>query len=85
MNLTPNQMHVLKIIHRYRLKHGYAPTLREIAHAASRSVPTVFEQVLRLIEHGALSRRSNHPRTLSLTENGARLLARLEPEVTSEP
>lgn len=62
MALTRRQAEILAYIGDYARRHGYAPTLAEIAHRFSlSSVATVHKHVARLIEQGRL-RRSKHAR-----------------------
>lgn len=62
MALTRRQAEILAYIGDYTRRHGYAPTLTEIAQRFSlASVATVHKHVARLIEQGRL-RRSKHAR-----------------------
>ena len=62
MALTRRQAEILAYIGDYARRHGYAPTLTEIAQRFSlSSVATVHKHVARLIEQGRL-RRSKHAR-----------------------
>jgi len=68
MNLTPKQMRILKIIRDCRTRHGYSPTLQEIADEIKVSKVTVFEHVEALIKKGALIRDANKARSLVINE-----------------
>lgn len=76
INLTPKQILILKLIDRYRAKHGCSPTISEIAQSRKVSRPGVHEMVNDLIEKGALVRPKEHvARGLLLTKAGKGVLA----------
>ncbi|HEX4124310.1 MAG TPA: hypothetical protein VHY37_06240 [Tepidisphaeraceae bacterium] len=55
-NLTPRQRDVLHFAMQYSGKHGYMPTMQEIADGLGKGRVTVFEQVKELKRRGALYR-----------------------------
>ncbi|MFI4870631.1 MAG: LexA family protein, partial [Phycisphaerales bacterium JB061] len=55
MNLTPKQLRILKLIRDWRVRHGYSPTMQELADEIGVSKVTVFEHVEALIQKGALT------------------------------
>jgi SOS-response transcriptional repressor LexA len=59
MNLTPKQLTILKLIRDSRVRHGYSPTMQELADQLNVSKVTVFEHVEALIKKGALLRDVN--------------------------
>ncbi len=68
MNLTPKQLRILKLIRDWRVRHGYSPTMQELADEIGVSKVTVFEHVEALIKKGALVREANKARSLSIAE-----------------
>jgi len=71
MNLTPKQLRILKLIRDSRVRHGYSPTMQELAEEIGVSKVTVFEHVEALIKKGALVREPNKARSLSIAEGVA--------------
>lgn len=71
MNLTPKQLRILKLIRDWRVRHGYSPTMQELADEIGVSKVTVFEHVEALIKKGALVREANKARSLSIAEGVA--------------
>lgn len=71
MNLTPKQLRILKLIRDWRVRHGYSPTMQELADEIGVSKVTVFEHVEALIQKGALTREANKARSLSIAEGVA--------------
>ena len=69
MNLTPKQLEVLELIKKSRIKHGYSPTMQELAQELGVSKVTVFERVEALIRKGALNREANKARSLSIADS----------------
>lgn len=67
MNLTPKQLTILKLIRDSRVRHGYSPTMQELADQLNVSKVTVFEHVEALIKKGALLREANKARSLSIS------------------
>ncbi|MCC5786845.1 MAG: transcriptional repressor LexA [Phycisphaerales bacterium] len=68
MNLTPKQLRILKLIRDWRVRHGYSPTMQELADEIGVSKVTVFEHVEALIKKGALVREPNKARSLSIAD-----------------
>ena len=66
--VTPRQMEILRVISDYRDRHGYSPTLQEIADFFHVSKVTVFEHVGALAKKGLLLRGAKHKaRSLQLS------------------
>ncbi len=68
MNLTPKQLRILQLIRDCRVRHGYSPTMQELADQIGVSKVTVFEHVEALIKKGALTRDPNKARSLSIAD-----------------
>ncbi len=68
MNLTPKQLRILSLIRDWRIRHGYSPTMQELADQIGVSKVTVFEHVEALIKKGALVREANKARSLSIAD-----------------
>lgn len=68
MNLTPKQLKILQLIRDSRVRHGYSPTMQELADQLNVSKVTVFEHVEALIKKGALVREANKARSLSIAD-----------------
>ena len=68
--LTPKQMRVLTLIRDYQRKHGYSPTMQEMADSMRVTKVTVFEHVTGLEKKGLLRRARHRARSLELTEHG---------------
>ena len=68
MNLTPKQLKILQLIRDSRVRHGYSPTMQELADKLGVSKVTVFEHVEALIQKGALTREPNKARSLSIAD-----------------
>ena len=66
--LTPKQLRILTLIRDYQRKHGYSPTMQELADALSVTKVTVFEHVTGLEKKGFLRRSKHRARSLELTE-----------------
>ncbi len=71
MNLTPKQLRILQLIRDWRVRHGYSPTMQELADEIGVSKVTVFEHVEALIKKGALIREPNKARSLSIADGVA--------------
>jgi repressor LexA len=71
MNLTPKQLKILQLIRDSRVRHGYSPTMQELADQLGVSKVTVFEHVEALIKKGALVREANKARSLSIADDVA--------------
>lgn len=65
--LTPKQMRILTLVRDYQRKHGYSPTMQEIADALGVTKVTVFEHVSGLEKKGLLRRLRHRARSLELT------------------
>jgi repressor LexA len=68
--LTPKQLRVLTLIRDYQNKHGYSPTMQELADTLDITKVTVFEHVTGLEKKGLLRRSRHRARSLELTEHG---------------
>ncbi|MBS3940738.1 MAG: MarR family transcriptional regulator [Actinobacteria bacterium] len=67
--LTRRQRQVLAALHRLHARHGYAPTLRELADELELASPsTVLVHVRALERAGLIERRAGQPRTARLTQ-----------------
>lgn len=71
MNLTPKQLRILQLIRDTRIRHGYSPTMQELADEIGVSKVTVFEHVEALIKKGALTRDPNKARSLAIADGVA--------------
>ncbi len=71
LNFTPRQMKILQLIRDGRIRHGYSPTMQELADELGVSKVTVFEHVEALIKKGALAREPNKARSLSIADGVA--------------
>lgn len=71
VNLTPKQLKILQLIRDSRVRHGYSPTMQELADQLGVSKVTVFEHVEALIKKGALVREPNKARSLSIADGVA--------------
>jgi len=65
--LTPRQLQILTFVRDYRRRHGYAPTMQELADAFHISKVTVFEHIEVLEKKGLLRRLPHKARSLMLT------------------
>ena len=65
--LTPKQMRILMLIRDYQRKHGYSPTMQELADVLGVTKVTVFEHVTGLEKKGLLRRLKHRARSLELT------------------
>jgi repressor LexA len=65
--LTPKQLRILKLIRDYQRKHGYSPTMQELADVLNVTKVTVFEHVSGLEKKGLLRRSKHRARSLELT------------------
>jgi repressor LexA len=66
--LTPKQMRILVLVRDYQRKHGYSPTMQEIADTLGITKVTVFEHVGGLEKKGLLKRSRHRARSLELTQ-----------------
>jgi repressor LexA len=69
--LTPKQLRILRLIRDYQRKHGYSPTMQEIADVLGVTKVTVFEHVTGLEKKGLLRRSKHRARSLELTSRVA--------------
>ncbi|HET6428149.1 MAG TPA: transcriptional repressor LexA [Phycisphaerae bacterium] len=58
--VTPRQMDILRFLRDYRDKHGYSPTMQEMADCFGLTKVTVFEHVGALERKGLLRREAKH-------------------------
>lgn len=65
--ITPRQLAILRVIRDFRRKHGYAPTLQELADRFGVSKVTIFEHLTVLEEKGLLRRLKHRARSVELT------------------
>lgn len=68
VTITPKQLKILQLIRDWRLRHGYSPTMAELAAEIGVSKVTVFEHVETLVKKGALRREPNRARSLSIAD-----------------
>jgi repressor LexA len=66
MNLTPKQLRIVQLVRDSRIRHGYSPTMQEIADTIGISKVTAFEHVETLVKRGALHRERNRARSLTI-------------------
>lgn len=85
LKCTPANLAALAAIREYRLAHGAGPTIRELAHRLALQAPSaVFYHIHRLAALGLVTYEATGAngqlaaRSLRLTEDGARALARRE-------
>ncbi len=69
--LTPKQLRILTLIRDYQRKHGYSPTMQELADVLGVTKVTVFEHVSGLEKKGLLRRSRHRARSLELTSRVA--------------
>jgi len=69
--LTPKQLRILTLIRDYQRKHGYSPTMQELADTLGVTKVTVFEHVSGLEKKGLLRRSKHRARSLELTSRVA--------------
>ena len=67
MNLTPRQKQILEFIQQFVERHGYSPSLEEIAESFDiASVNAVFKHLAALEKRGFIHRASNQARSIQL-------------------
>jgi repressor LexA len=66
--LTPVQQRVLGEIRKFIAKHGYAPSLRELADQLGRGLTSTAYQVDQLALKGRIRRVPNQPRAMVLLD-----------------
>ena len=69
--LTPKQLRILTLIRDFQRKHGYSPTMQELADVLGVTKVTVFEHVSGLEKKGLLRRSRHRARSLELTSRVA--------------
>ncbi len=68
--VTPRQMEILQFIRGFRDRHGYSPTMQEIADFLHVSKVTVFEHIGALERKGLLLRGARHKaRSLQISDS----------------
>ena len=65
-SLTPKQKKVLDFVYSFTDKHGYSPSLNEIAQKFNKSTPTIHQYIETLKEKGFLRKESNISRGIKL-------------------
>ncbi len=65
--LTPRRLQILTVIRDFQRKHGYSPTMQELADTFGVSKVTIFEHVDALVRQGLLRRSPHKVRSLELT------------------
>jgi repressor LexA len=65
--LTPRRLQILTVIRDFQRRHGYSPTMQELADIFRVSKVTIFEHVEALIEQGLLRRSPYRARSLEIT------------------
>jgi repressor LexA len=66
--LTPRQVEVVRFCRRYADKHGYPPTLRELADGLSVSVNAIVGHLAAAAKKGAITRSARTARGLVVHE-----------------
>ncbi|UCD30432.1 MAG: transcriptional repressor LexA [Planctomycetota bacterium] len=66
--LTPKQLRLLTLIRDYQRRHGYSPTMQELADVLGVTKVTIFEHVVGLEKKGLLRRSKHRARSLELTQ-----------------
>jgi len=70
--VTPRQMDILRFVRDFRARHGYSPTMQEIADYLGVSKVTVFEHVGALEKKGLLLRGARHKaRSLQISDEAS--------------
>jgi repressor LexA len=65
--LTRKQYRILTLIRDFQHKHGFSPTMQELAETVSVTKVTIFEHVTQLEKKGLLRRSRHRARSLELT------------------
>jgi len=84
INLTPKQLRILEVIRDWRRRHGYSPTMQEIADEVGVTKVTVFEHVESLLRKGAVRRDPHKARSLAVVDDSV-LPTREQPPSISFP
>lgn len=77
ISLTPKQKKALDFINRFTVKHGYAPSLHEMADHFNKSISTAQHFIAELRGKGYLQKKGNIARGISLTEEAKRQIFKL--------
>ena len=85
LSLTPKQKAVLDFINRFTVKHGYAPSLQEIADHLKKSISTAQHFIEELQEKGYLKKKENVARGISSTKETKRQIFKLGYIAAGEP
>lgn len=81
--LTPRQLEVLQFVRDYQQRHGYSPTMQELADRFDVSKVTIFEHLDALEKKGWLSRAKYKARSLRIEPDVE--LPEPEPEAEGVP
>lgn len=85
MPLTPKQKKVLDFINSFTVKHGYAPSLNEIARYLGKSISTVQHFIEELQEKGYLQKKENVARGIASIEGAKKQIFKLGYISAGEP
>lgn len=77
ISLTPKQKQALDFVNKFTVKHGYAPSLQEIANHLEKSISTAQHFVEELQEKGYLRKRANVARGISSAKEDTRQIFKL--------
>src|SRR2546423_15446043 len=66
MTPTPKQLNILIAIRDFRVRHGYSPTMQELADQLGVSKVTIFEHVEALERKSLILRARNRARSLEI-------------------
>ncbi len=69
--LTPRQLQILTCVRDFRRKHGYSPTMQELADDLGITKVTVFEHVGALERKGLLRRLAHKARSLEVSPHAS--------------
>ena len=83
--LTPKQKGVLDFINRFTVKHGYAPSLQEIADHIQKSISTVQHFIDELQSKGYLQRREHVSRGIFVLDDSTKQIFKLGYIAAGEP
>lgn len=75
--LTPKQKKALDFINKFTVKHGYAPSLQEIADYLKKSISTAQHFVAELQQKGYLRKKENIARGITSTEEETKQIFKL--------
>lgn len=75
--LTPKQKQALDFVNKFAIKHGYAPSLQEIADYLKKSISTAQHFVAELQQKGYLRKKDNIARGIISTEGGTKQIFKL--------